>query len=209
MIYNQAEALRYMGASCDDKEAALLADQVYFRLRNIVQPRSIIKRFACKLVSDGVVVEGTKFVSENLAKHLTGCKELLLFAATLGSGLDREIKKMTLESLALGNAAQAVAASLVEVYCNQTLDDYKVEPLQQRARFSPGYGDWALDEQEKFFKLLNTRSIGLTLTSSGMMAPVKSVTAVVGLGPAVDEVVGRCEVCGLKNCQYRRMTDEG
>lgn len=204
MIYDRGEALRYMGAAQEDEDAALLADQVYLRLRNIVQPRSLIKRFACEVLPDGVLVGGVKFVSINLARHLEGCKELLLFAATLGPGLDREIKKMTLESLAWGNAAQAVAASLVEVYCNQTLAAYEAAPLQQRTRFSPGYGDWDLAEQTKFFRMLDTRSIGLTLTSSGMMAPVKSVTAVVGLGPAVSGPASRCDACGLRNCQYRR-----
>ncbi len=204
MIYNRGEALRYMGAAQDDRETALLADQIYLRLRNIVQPRSLVKRFACEVLSDGVLVGGLKFVSVNLARHLEGCRELLLFAATLGQGVDREIKKMTLESLAWGNAAQAVAASLIEVYCNQTLAAYEAAPLQQRPRFSPGYGDWTLEEQVKFFRILDTRSIGLTLTSSGMMAPVKSVTAVVGLGPAAGVPAGRCDICGLKNCQYRR-----
>ena len=49
-------------------------------------------------------------------------------------------------------------------------------------RFSPGYGDWALEEQKILFPVLDcAHTIGLTLTESCMMAPVKSVTAVIAI----------------------------
>ena len=49
-------------------------------------------------------------------------------------------------------------------------------------RFSPGYGDWALEEQKILFPVLDcAHAIGLTLTESCMMAPVKSVTAVMAI----------------------------
>jgi 5-methyltetrahydrofolate--homocysteine methyltransferase len=49
-------------------------------------------------------------------------------------------------------------------------------------RFSPGYGDWPLEEQKILFPVLDcAHTIGLTLTESCMMAPVKSVTAVIAI----------------------------
>ena len=204
MIYNRQEAMRYMGAAAKDAGAEQLCDVVYLKLRNEVQARSLIRRVDCNVSADAVEVAGVKFQSKSLAKHLQGCKEVLLFAATLGQKVDSAIKRITLESLTEGNAAQAVAASLIEVYCNQTLENYDTGALKQLARFSPGYGDWQLSEQKMFFQLLNCQSIGLTLTESCMMVPVKSVTAIVGLSDVEGRPWSRCEICGLDNCVYRK-----
>lgn len=84
MIYNRQEAMRYMGAAAKDAGAEQLCDVVYLKLRNEVQARSLIRRAGCKVSTDVVEVDGVQFQSKSLSKHLQGCKEMLLFAATLG-----------------------------------------------------------------------------------------------------------------------------
>ncbi|MBQ6110986.1 MAG: hypothetical protein IJL01_01180 [Synergistaceae bacterium] len=50
------------------------------------------------------------------------------------------------------------------------------------SRFSPGYGDLGMNVIEDIITILNaTKRIGLSVTRSLMMTPVKSVTAVAGL----------------------------
>ena len=51
-------------------------------------------------------------------------------------------------------------------------------------RYSPGYGDWPLSVQPTLLKLLNGERIGITLDSSNIMTPRKSVTALLGWAPA-------------------------
>lgn len=204
MIYNQKEVLRFMGAAAQDPQAAQLCDVVYLKLRNEVQPRSLIRRTACQTNANEVRVDGAVFHSQALAGYLQGCEEVLLFAATLGPKVDSAIKRLTLLSLTEGNAAQAVAASLIENYSNQVLAEYDTGDLHQLPRFSPGYADWQLSEQKEFFQLLNCQSIGLTLTDSCMMTPVKSITAIVGLSKSEGHPASSCEICGLENCVYRR-----
>ncbi|WNX86547.1 hypothetical protein RWV98_09865 [Agathobaculum sp. NTUH-O15-33] len=55
-------------------------------------------------------------------------------------------------------------------------------------------------------RLLDTpRQIGLTVTDSLLLAPVKSVTAVIGLSSEPQPChKNGCEECGKKNCEYRR-----
>lgn len=204
MIYNQKEALRLMCAREDDREAANLCDLVYLKLRNDVQARHLIKRMNCDIWPDGVQVGEIFFKSASLAEYLKGCEEVLLFAATLGPKVDGALKRIMLNSLAESNAAQAVAASLIETYSNQVLDDYVTDGLVQLPRFSPGYGDWDLVEQKKFFQIMDCTKIGLTLTDSCMMVPMKSITAVVGLSKEKSSVHSSCEICGLENCLYRK-----
>jgi len=48
--------------------------------------------------------------SNLLARHLNGCGQALLFAATLGARVDVALRRLALEKVAEGAAAQAVAA---------------------------------------------------------------------------------------------------
>lgn len=203
--YNRKEALRYMGAKANDKEAEILADVVFLKLRNEVQARHIIQKHSCRVDKDGVTLDcGVRLNSRGLAAHLKGCDEVLLLAATLGSRVDVAIRRIALQSVAEGAAAQAVAASLIESYCDQIQSKVDTGALSQRPRFSPGYGDWKLEEQRLLFSVLDcSKAIGLTLTDGLMMAPSKSVTAVIGLSENVACVWNKCMTCGNKNCPYR------
>jgi hypothetical protein len=63
-----------------------------------------------------------------------------------------------------------------------------------------------LTEQWNLFGLVNTQEIGVSLTSSGIMVPRKSVSMVIGIGPQMAtwtqvEVCARCSL--RKTCPYR------
>ena len=165
-----------------------------------------------------ILEEGTEFVSSGLARHLEGCDTLLLFGATLGARVDTALRRISIRSIAEGAAAQAVAASLIESYLDQQEVLWKQDlpdTWQYRSRFSPGYGDWDLTEQQKIFRLLNCpKTIGLTLTAGGIMAPTKSVTAVIGIDRSGKKPAGpeasrcgkksKCAACGNVDCPFRQ-----
>ena len=205
MDFNRREALRYLRARPDDKEAQLLLDTVYLKLRNEVQARHVLQKHRVAVDATGVTLEsGTRFNSRDLAAHLKGCEEALLLGETLGSRVDAAIRRLALGSVAEGAAAQAVAAALIESYCDEVQARFDTGGLAQRPRFSPGYGDWDLAEQRLLFPVLNcAKLIGLTLTEGCMMAPSKSVTAVIGLSEDVQCVWNKCMTCGNINCPYR------
>ena len=197
--------MRYLRARPDDKEAQLLVDTVYLKLRNEVQARHVLQKYRVAVDATGVTLEGgTRFNSRDLAAYLKGCEEALLLGATLGSRVDAAIRRLALGSVAEGAAAQAVAAALIESYCDEVQARFDTGGLAQRPRFSPGYGDWDLAEQRLIFPVLNcAKLIGLTLTEGCMMAPSKSVTAVIGLSEDVQCVWNKCMTCGNINCPYR------
>lgn len=205
MDFNRREALRYLRARPDDKEAQILVDTVYLKLRNEVQARHVLNKTKIQVDAEGVTLAcGARFTSRDLAAHLKGCDEALLLGATLGSRVDAAIRRLSLGSVAEGAAAQAVAAALIESYCDEVQARFDTGGLAQRPRFSPGYGDWDLAEQRLLFPVLNcAKLIGLTLTDGCMMAPSKSVTAVIGLSADVQCVWNKCMTCGNVNCPYR------
>ena len=205
MEFNRKEALRYLRARPNDKEAQALVDMVYLKLRNEVQARHVLLKSKVQVDKEGVTLaNGVRFTSRDLAAHVKGCEEVLLLGATLGSRVDTAIRRLALGSVAEGAAAQAVAAALIESYCDEVQAKADTGGLVQRPRFSPGYGDWDLAEQRLIFPVLNcAKLIGLTLTDGCMMAPSKSVTAVIGLSDDVQCVWNKCMTCGNINCPYR------
>ena len=186
ITFNRQEALRYFRARSGDEDAEALVDAAYEKLKNELQPRYTVKRCGCRAGGNTVTLEnGTVFRSKALARYVGGAKELFLFGATLGSRVDTALRRMAVTSVAAAGAGQAVAAALIETYCDDCCDLLRQklpEGQMLKWRFSPGYGDWSLEEQKLLFPVLDcARTIGLTLTESCMMAPVKSVTAVMAI----------------------------
>ena len=216
--FNKKEALRYFHVQPGDAQAEAAVDVAYGKLRNELQPRYTVKRFGCSTGSEGdstvpSVVKldnGTVFHSKALARYVGDAKELFLFGATLGSRVDVSLRRMALASVAEAGAGQAVAAALIETYCDDCcaeLQKQLPEGKKMKWRFSPGYGDWHLEEQKILFSVLDcARTIGLTLTESCMMAPVKSVTAVIAVTetPGGNGSVNKCLRCSKTDCEFRQ-----
>ena len=184
--FDKKEALRYYRAKPNDAAAEALIDSAYEKLCRELQPRYTVKQFGCKADTDSVLLDnGTVFRSRALARYVGNATELFLFGATLGSRVDITLRRMSLTSVAEAGAGQAVAAALIETYCDDCCNELQKQlPSNKKLkwRFSPGYGDWALEEQKILFSVLDcAHSIGLTLTESCMMAPIKSVTAVIAV----------------------------
>ncbi len=72
-------------------------------------------------------------------------------------------------------------------------------------RYSPGYCGWHVQEQQKLFRLLPAGFCGVSLTGTSLMQPIKSVSGVIGLGPAVRHSPYTCRLCELEDCLYRRL----
>ena len=86
--------------------------------------------------------------SHSLAAHLTGCKRVILFAATLGAAFDRELQKQTRLSPARAYELQMQGLREIEAFCDALCADLEKEQGKAlRKRFSPGYGDLSLEVQ--------------------------------------------------------------
>ena len=186
IFFNKQEALRYCRAQPGDGKAEAAVDAAYQKLKKELQPRFAYKKFCCDVSEEEVRLDnGAVFHSKALARYLGNAKEIFLFGATLGSRVDMTLRRISLTSVAEAGAAQAVAAALIETYCDdccRELQQQLPEGKKLKWRFSPGYGDWALEEQKILFSVLDcAHTIGLTLTESCMMAPIKSVTAVIAI----------------------------
>lgn len=139
--------------------------------------------------ADGSVVleDGTVLSGKALAELLTEADEAALMASTAGPGVMERIREL----FEGGNAADAVvmdaAASEIADAGLDFVMDYLAAFIRREGkvltkhRFSPGYGDFNIEQQAHFARLLDIGKIGVTLTETFMLVPEKSVMAIAGI----------------------------
>ncbi len=155
--------------------------------------------------ADGEVDLGFKKIGcSSLKKNLSECESAYIFAATAGIETHRLIERNSVISPLKGMVTDCVGSAAIEAFCNKiNLSFDNCECL--RPRFSPGYGDMPLECQRDIIEFLQTnKNIGISLTESLMMVPVKSVTAIIGIGRGKNKCTGPgCMICSGINCPYR------
>ncbi len=145
-----------------------------------------------------------KIICISLKKNLDGCEKAYVFAATTGIESHRLIERNFIISPLKGMVTDCVGSAAIEAFCDKiNLSFENCEYL--RPRFSPGYGDMPLECQKDIVDFLQTKkNIGMSLTESLMMVPVKSVTAIIGIGKEKNKCTGPgCMICSGINCPYR------
>ena len=184
-MIEKAEVLRYLRTNSAVEDANLLAliDSCTEIAYAAVQPKTIYRIFPCEMTESEVVIGGIPFHSRRLAQNLAGCKEVVAFAATLGTQGDALLRAAKAESTAKLMVFQAVLAAMVEEVCdNLEKEICTAHRCRLRRRYSPGYYDLALESQKDFFRLMDiTKRIGVTLSDNMLMIPSKSVTAFIGV----------------------------
>lgn len=113
------------------------------------------------------------------------CSSVVLFAATIGAGVDSLIRRTQVQDGARAAVMQAVGAMFIESFCDDFNDTIKNKAISEgkktHPRYSPGFGDVSLTVQKQFFSLLQCNKIGLPLMDTLIMSPEKSVTAFIGI----------------------------
>ena len=210
---NRKEALRYLGyrqsIEGDLTEINSALDRCIEVLQKTAVPRHIVKRLPLTIENHTITIGDMMIHSKNLENNLKGCHAVYLFAATIGIEVDRLIKRTELTKMSDAVIYQAAGAAMIEAYCDEVNEELNQEAYKNneflKPRFSPGYGDLALDHQKDFMRILQMDKIGISLLESLLMVPSKSVTAVIGVSrlPRNCTVQG-CEVCAKRDCAYRR-----
>ncbi len=207
------EAIRYLGygsRAVDDKTLALVLES-FDELDRVAEKRIIYRIFPLTAPeTDWLRIDNLKIHSRNLSRNLRGCEKAVLLGATLGIQTDRLLKRYSYTDMARAVVLQACAAAVLEENLDrwQTAlkEQMKEEGYYLRPRFSPGYGDFSIEHQGEILRMLDSaKRIGLSMTGGNMLAPTKSVTAVIGMGRNdVPCPAGGCECCGKDDCLYRR-----
>lgn len=206
------EALHFLGWRGAPVEDALIEQirGMISLVQECVQPRLVTGRFA--LDADGAL-DGTSFCPQgsDVRAMLAPCREAVLLAATLGAQSERLLLKEQARSDVGAVLLDAVLSAAIESVCDEAERSLRsrlaAQGLYLTDRFSPGYGDMPMRQTREICEVLATgRTIGLTVSSSGIMIPRKSVTAILGIsGQPVARRASGCAICAARDtCALRR-----
>ena len=195
--YFKKEGRRYLGfgKQLPDETVQGLIGGCAKELWDSIQPRHLTARYPLVLKPEGEIrTAGLTLHSRALSKNLHDCKEVIFFAATLGNGVDMLIARYSKIAVSKAAIMQAVAATVMEEYCDRCQERIKeelqTEGLTLRPRFSPGFGDLSLQIQRDFLNVLNAgKYAGIFLSEGNIMLPEKSVTAFMGVCRMGDSAV--------------------
>lgn len=183
---NRREIFRYAAMAEPSAEVDALLDELIREASAVLDYRVCYSEVPVCFDENGIDFGFCRTASKNLCKNLSGCGSAIVFAATVGIGLDRLIAKYRAVSPAKALLLDAFGAERVESLCDAFSEEVKTakDVLSKicRPRFSPGYGDLPLIMQKDIFALLDCpRRIGVSLNESLLMSPSKSVTAIIGI----------------------------
>ncbi len=210
---NENEVLKYMGYKGGDidpfveKSIAEMKEIVfkYADVKYIYKVFDIDKENQC--LKDTVFY----FKGNDIKDMLETCDKCVLMAATVGNQIDSQIRLMQVKDMAKAVILDSCASSAVENICDnvqkeiESLEIFK--GMYSTDRFSPGYGDMPLECQKDLCMVLDTqKKAGIALSRSGIMIPVKSVTAIIGFSNIKQTKRKRgCEYCNMfRNCEFRK-----
>ena len=205
---DRAQVLRYAGIRREDAGLRALVDEC------LTLSAGAFEWAACRAVwplrRTGELVDCgfAALRSRSLTGALEDCEAVAAFAATVGFGIDRLLQRYGHLSVARAAVLQAVGTAQIEqlcdVVCAEIAQEAAAQGLYARPRFSPGYGDVPLTLQTELFAALDVpHRIGVTLTDSLLMAPSKSVTALVGLSRRPCRGPAGCAGCPDTECPFR------
>lgn len=177
--FNISEIFRYLGCKQTDKNMNALVFECIEEVRSNLSYRVCYTTTDVKIIDSTCDFDFLKVESKSLSKNLKNSNKAIVFAATIGSSIDRIILKYSHIMPSKAVIFQAIGAERIEALCNLFCEEVCHDCAP---RFSPGYGDLSIEVQKDIFSLLNcSNRIGLTLNDSLIMSPTKSVTAFVGL----------------------------
>jgi len=153
-----------------------------------------------------------KLTSQNLMLHLKGSQKVAILAVSVGEAIEERITNLFAENeyakaVLVDAAATTATEQVADSVCELIAREARKQGLVAGSRFSPGYGDWDIKEQPEVLRLSGAEKIGIKLTTSFMLMPRKSVTAIVGLrvnGKELTTEKQGCLACDKKDCVLRR-----
>ena len=187
-MITRSEIIRYLGYgnNTPDECVMRMIKECSAELENAVTPRHTFRKMNVRMDGDCVIVGEFSMESKSLAINLKDCKEVIVFAASLGNTADMLMNRYLKTEISRAAVMQACAAAMIEDYCDECQRNIEMalrkENCRLKPRFSPGYGDLSLKYQKTILELLNAnKEVGIFLTEGGMMVPEKSVTAFMGI----------------------------
>lgn len=199
---DKKECMRYMGASGLEPEGVLkdLIEECEEVIKKEINPKYVYR------VLDANQIH---FPGNEIAEHLKGCEKIVMMCATVSANIDRLLRKTEITDMTKALIYDCMASVAVEEICEQVemIIRKKLPQYYMTWRYGVGYGDFPLEYQDTFLRILDaTKLIGVHVSENHILIPRKSVTCVIGLSrkPILNNKRG-CASCNMRErCQFRK-----
>ncbi|MDJ0924914.1 MAG: hypothetical protein QNJ77_10150 [Acidimicrobiia bacterium] len=174
--------------------------------RGMVQPAVLTRTLqVAKSRHNRITLEGGATLTGPLiTEHLGGAEDITVMLCTIGDELGKAAVKESETNLSYAYALDAVGSAAVHslnaAACNQVEQNAIAAGLQTSLPLSPGMEGWEVDPgQREIFSIIDGDEVGVALSPTLEMRPLKSLTAIVGIGKQVATKGAICDYCALRD----------
>jgi len=187
------EILEQIPPKCDIKGGYIVADEIEYHADN-----------------SEISLAGKKFQTGGIVFNMLKDSSLLvLHVCTAGKGIEEwSRQEMQSGDVLKGYLIDTVGSIVVEAAMDKIhktiMEKYQRKGLNVSNRYSPGYCDWNVAEQQKLFSFFEKGFLGITLSDTSLMSPIKSVSGFIGVGENVKFNKYSCFICNDSKCIYNK-----
>ncbi len=208
-----SEVARYAGGSRYRMDSSMEAVA-----RSMLQRAKLLSRpafgYSILKIVDTVPGEGILMENEALIPVPTDDRQMLThivtMVCTIGPKLEEAVGALNAEgeylnALYLDASGVALLEDTAQKAHEQVCRPAHKQGLHTACRWEPGCEKLPMEAQKVLFDFVDVSAIGVELTQSGVMRPLKSLSFWSPLSKLPLEPVDRnkCRSCGLKGCIYR------
>lgn len=211
---SRADVLHLQGLDADVEVPArieALLDAAIVRYLELAHPRAILARIDIPEFGKVYRGDGHNAHDTPLEGVYPLADALALMAATVGLRLTTAVRELfDQHDVALGCMLDAVGSAAADRLADLLAGRFaqmQDQPAVRVLPYSPGYCGWHVSGQRALFRYLQPDDIGITLNTSCLMQPLKSVSGVLVAGSGqihkFRPTYPFCETCKDKQCRTR------
>lgn len=212
---NTQDIISYMGyadGNLPDGYQDILS-QLIDESKTIITPECgyvLLPQNSCSAANGVVSLDGIDFKTEKIiAGPLKKMNTAAVFLGTVGPQFDKWSKEVfqdgdPLAGYIIDILGSEIAESIADWLETKIVTHADELGMKCSNRYSPGYCGWSVAEQHKLFGLFPKNFCGVSLTTSALMKPHKSVSGIIGLGNDIKWKDFPCDVCNLTHCHRNR-----
>jgi len=150
---------------------------------------------------------GVNLTGPLITEHLGGAERVVAMLCTIGGRLGEAVASC--DDLAYALALDAVGSAAVDALCvavcNRVEQEAITAGLQTSLPLSPGMEGWDVDPgQREIFSIIEPSAVNVTVSPGLEMWPLKSTTAVIGVGAGIAIKGAICDYCAMRDtCRHR------
>jgi hypothetical protein len=188
-----------------------IAEQAIAEGLSLLAPAVFYRRLPVKglLHERLTLADGGALTGPLISRELGGACEVIVALCTVGSALETKATDVfdadPVRSLALYGVGSAAAETLAEAACRHFETLAATDGLRTGVPLNPGMIGWpVLEGQSQIMALLAGENPDVTLTASGFLVPIKSLSFVLGLGADLSHDGCPCDYCSMREtCRHR------